>query len=299
MSLLEFSPCTCCNFQHFIVTILAIFISIFYLLHYTKIKVEDNKIASTIHILLNVLFWLAVLIVTALVLFLIALQWNLGLRQKFFANLVSKSTSSGSLSFTEPTPFDKIRCDHVGNVEGTVLEIGLGPGPNFRCWAKRNKYIKKYIGIEINPYFKPMEIIWLNMSATDEVNNNKITSAIKGNSIDVVITTHVLCSVSNMDDVLHTIYRSLKLKGKYYFLEHILADSKDSSFMYTIQAFVSPLLQILGNGCQFKPFYELFTYMKNSHKYLKNFDITIEKFNAPLPIPFVAPHVKGLAIKIK
>jgi hypothetical protein len=38
-------------------------------------------------------------------------------------------------------PSDALRCDHFRNVSGRVLEIGVGPGTNFRCWTGKIIYL--------------------------------------------------------------------------------------------------------------------------------------------------------------
>ena len=72
---------------------------------------------------------------------------NEDLKQKFFANLLAKMTRSASTLDVSYDAFDNIRCDHIKNLNGIVLEIGPGPGTNFRCFHKNNNRIKKYVGI--------------------------------------------------------------------------------------------------------------------------------------------------------
>lgn len=52
-------------------------------------------------------------------------------------------------------------------------------------------------------------------------------------------------------------------------------------------------LLTIGNGCQFKPTWE---YLSNKTN-LQGYDVSLEHFNAPMPLPMLIPHIKGVAVK--
>lgn len=112
-------------------------------------------------------------------------------------------------------------------------------------------------------------------------------------SYDVVVMTHVLCSVDSAETVLANAERALKSGGRMVFLEHVLAE--EGSVLYHFQTqFVAPVLQIVGNGCKFQKLHEVV------EGYLGDrFDVEIEDFDAPMPkfMVFARPHIKGVAVK--
>ena len=57
------------------------------------------------------------------------------------------------LVINKEQPMDVIRCDHVNHVSGRVLELGPGPGTNFKCWENNTK-ITEWVGVEPNKYFQ-------------------------------------------------------------------------------------------------------------------------------------------------
>lgn len=200
------------------------------------------------------------------------------------------------------SPLDEHRCSVLerGNVSGKVMEFGPGPGTNFKCFENRTwaASIEKYVAVEPNTYFEeqieiekkvrgldfPLEFVGLkgeNVDIDDE------------GSYDVVVLTHVLCSVDSAEVVLANAEKALKPGGRLIFMEHILAP--EGSVLYHFQTqFVAPVLQIVGNGCKFQ----------NLHRVVENFlsdrfDVDISDFDAPMPrfMIFARPHIKGVAVK--
>jgi len=193
-----------------------------------------------------------------------------------------------------------IRCNQLAhsNVNGRVLEIGVGTGINFPC-LHDNPNIESYVGIEPNvhmyPFFYdfikkyqiPFEISLSNASATD-------MSDVPSNSIDTVIMTLVLCSVPDPlpKKVISEVHRILKPGGKFLFLEHIQADPSVKPVIYGIQRAVEPVWAIIGDGCRFKPITDYFDDVKNVFS-----RVEYEKFNLPVPIFFIKDGVKGILVK--
>ena len=112
-------------------------------------------------------------------------------------------------------------------------------------------------------------------------------------SIDTVISTHVLCSVDELDDALDEIYRVLKPGGRFVFLEHVATD--DDSWTTSIQRNIRPVWRVFGDGCEFR---DIASALKASFQ--GKMQLKIDEFLAPFPklLQFVSPHVKGIATKI-
>jgi SAM-dependent methyltransferase len=171
-----------------------------------------------------------------------------------------------------------------------------------KCWGNETastmaagKSIQTYIGVEPNRYFAdaikkekvrtqlPFQVNILYSSAIQ-------LPDIEDSSVDSVIGTHVLCSIDNVDPVLREIGRILKPGGRYYFLEHVRV-KQEGSWQHLAQQMLSPLFRIVGNGCQFKPLWQRF----DAHSAL--LDFKYEEWSAPIPLPFVKPHLIGYATR--
>lgn len=193
--------------------------------------------------------------------------------------------------------FDEVRCKDISSgVSGRVLEIGPGPGSNFRCWTD-NTGITEWVGVEPNEFFEieqarqksaynisfPTKTVWMGAE-----NNLDIEPA----TFDFVVSTHVLCSVGDVTPVLAQIERALKPGGKYFFVEHVAAE-KDTYNEY-FQRLVAPLFFRVGAGCEFKDMRSELT----QPQIVRAFDMQIEDFEADsMPLPILVPHVRGVATK--
>ena len=106
-------------------------------------------------------------------------------------------------------------------VKGTVLEIGPGTGANFPFLS--NKQIE-WIGLEPNHAMHPF--LFENISKYDIeaklLDSSTESICLPDNSMDYILSSEVLCSVSDMEKSLTEIRRVLKPNGKFLFLEHVI-----------------------------------------------------------------------------
>jgi len=129
---------------------------------------------------------------------------------------------------------------------GTVAEIGMGTGSNMQYYpdgvkviaVEPNEAMERYIlenaaelGIEID----------IRRSSAEEL-------PLDDESVDTVITTHVLCSVADVQQSLREILRVLKPEGQYLFLEHVAAEQ--GTTLRVMQNIVRRLHAAAFNGCQ-------------------------------------------------
>lgn len=129
--------------------------------------------------------------------------------------------------------------------EEKILEIGFGTGINLKFYPENVKHI---IGIDANE--------GMLKQAEKKIQNNKIKVEVihqsseklpfKDNSIDAALSTYTLCSIKNVESALKEIYRVLKPEGKYYFLEHGLADKP---LVQKLQYIFNPVQNIWADGC--------------------------------------------------
>ena len=107
----------------------------------------------------------------------------------------------------------------VSTAEGRVLEVGIGPGLNLPLYSNR---VERVIGIDPSPEL--LEIARrAGRGAAPEVELVEgVAEAIplEDDSVDCVIITWTLCSVSEAEQALGEIRRVLKPHGAICFAEH-------------------------------------------------------------------------------
>jgi ubiquinone/menaquinone biosynthesis C-methylase UbiE len=201
------------------------------------------------------------------------------LSKRFYAWMMAQSSS----------PDDKIAGERkrflFANIQGKVLEIGPGTGPNLPYYPKDIHWI----GIEPNTHThsylqKKAEKLGLNIDL--RIGSAEWLDA-EDNSIDTVVSTLVLCSVPNIDYTLQAILRVLKPGGRFLFIEHIAAPQ--GTVLRQVQRAIRPIWKVIGDGCH--PDRETLIALENAGFASVNY----ERFNAQLPI--FSPHVIGVATK--
>jgi SAM-dependent methyltransferase len=179
----------------------------------------------------------------------------------------------------------------LGDLHGTVLEIGPGAGPNLRYYPSD----VNWLGVEPNPYMHPylnQAIISLGRPdgrfRVDPGDTGGVRLPAPDASMDAVVSTLVLCSVPNPDATLQEILRVLKPGGKFVFIEHVAA--QDGTRLRSFQNFLQPLWTFVGDGCH--PNRETWSAISQagfSH-------VDIQHFRQPTSGP-ASPHISGTAVK--
>ena len=133
----------------------------------------------------------------------------------------------------------------LGGLTGTVVEVGPGTGLNL-AYLNRNV---TYIGLEPNRHLHTSIRARMRAHGIEgEVRADPIeASGLPAQSADAVISTLVLCSVSDMKAALAAIRRLLRPGGRLVFIEHIAAE--EQSWSRTLQNGVSPLWHRCFDGC--------------------------------------------------
>lgn len=171
------------------------------------------------------------------------------------------------------------------NLRGKILEIGPGAGPNLSYYPRDIHWL----GIEPNPFmhsYLEKEAEKLGISVDIRTGTAEQIEA-EDNSIDVVVSTLVLCSVPNLANTLQEIIRVLKPGGRFLFIEHVAAPN--GTLLRQVQNTVKPIWQAIGDGCN--PNRETGLAIKNA-----GFSsVDYQDFQAPVPL--VAPHIIGVATK--
>jgi SAM-dependent methyltransferase len=123
----------------------------------------------------------------------------------------------------DPPPIRKIRRQVIPQAQGTVLEVGAGSGANFTHYDPVR--VNKLYALEPNPGMirlakkKPgapgLDIEFLGLPGEHLPLGNR--------TVDSVVSTFTLCTISGIEDAIREIARILKPAGKLIFFELGLA----------------------------------------------------------------------------
>jgi len=172
-------------------------------------------------------------------------------------------------------------------LRGSVAEIGPGAGANFRYYPKNihltafepNPFMHSYLHDEAKKYNLDLSIHTCGAEQTP----------VEDDSIDTVICTLVLCSVDDPPAVVSEAKRILKPGGRFLFIEHVAA--QPGTFRRTVQNVIRPAWNIIGDGCC--PNRETWSVLQGAGFS----ECQIEHFIGEIPIPFIKPHIAGVAVK--
>lgn len=133
----------------------------------------------------------------------------------------------------------------LGDLRGTVLELGPGTGVNFDYLSRDIRWI----GVEPSPYMREelrarAERLGFEPSFRDLRGNGL---DVEDGSADVVLSTLVLCSVPDPAATVKEIRRVLKPGGRFVFIEHVAAPR--GSWLRRVQRLVRPVTRFVADGC--------------------------------------------------
>lgn len=203
-----------------------------------------------------------------------------GLRQRIFAWWYAKS------DWTEYTELlDAYKRDLFSNLHGDVVEIGPGTGDNFTYFPEG----VRWIGIEPNVFMHPA----LRETMTKGGIQGEISSGtaermnLPDAGVDAVVSTLVLCSVTNLDETLHEVLRVLRPGGRFAFLEHVAAPK--GTTLRRAQGLVKPVWKLVVDGCN--PDRDIEAAIRRAGF------VSVEVKSFSIPAFIVSPHIAGVAVK--
>ena len=175
------------------------------------------------------------------------------------------------------------------SLSGSLMEIGPGTGANLDYVPEGSRWI----GIEPNQYMHDQlreKAGKHNIEADFAVASGE-GIAVDDATIDCVVCTLVLCSVTDPAQVLSEVKRVLKPGGRFYFIEHVAAPKK--TWLRFSQGVMRPVSRFCADGCC--PDRETGLTIKNS-----GFgSVELEGFRVDRKIMprVVSPHIAGIATK--
>jgi ubiquinone/menaquinone biosynthesis C-methylase UbiE len=174
----------------------------------------------------------------------------------------------------------------LGDLRGTVLEIGPGAGPNLGYYPADIHWIGIEPNLHMHPYIQ-REAGRFGLQHVELRGAPVETIELPEASIDAVVSTQVLCSVDDLDASLRRIRRMLKPGGRFVFLEHVAA--QEGTCTRAVQHVLTPLWKSVFDGCH--PNRETSTSLDRAGF------ACVEIHSFRLSLPVVGPHIAGVAIR--
>jgi ubiquinone/menaquinone biosynthesis C-methylase UbiE len=131
------------------------------------------------------------------------------------------------------------------DAKGELLEIGFGTALNLPFYPKE---VKKIVTTDVNAGMNQLAMKNIKESSI-EVDYHILdvqSLPFADDSFDTVVSTWTLCSIQNLDKGLEEIYRVLKPKGKFIFVEHGLSNELK---IQKWQHFITPIQKVMAEGC--------------------------------------------------
>lgn len=184
--------------------------------------------------------------------------------------------------------FDRLRPRATLGLYGRVLELGFGSGLNLRHYPPE---VSQVLALEPVPLARRLSARRLRAArlAVEFVGVDAAEIPLPDQSVDCVLSTWTLCSISKVEQALTEVRRVLRVGGALHYLEH---GASPEPGVLRWQQRLSPLQQRLAGGCHLERAIE--TLIENSGLRL----LEREQFALRAPAPF-AWHYLGRAERAK
>jgi len=143
-------------------------------------------------------------------------------------------------------PFMIQRTKIIPFAKGNVLEIGIGSGLNIPLYD--TDLVTKIVGVDPSATMHSLAKERINESpvSVEFISADAAEIPLQDQSIDTIVCTYTLCTVSNPQQVLKEVKRLLKPGGKFLFSEH--GNAPDESVV-KFQHKLEPIWKFLADGC--------------------------------------------------
>ena len=150
------------------------------------------------------------------------------------------------VSREERQRWSKVRPRIMGEVEGRVLEIGVGSGFSLRFYPVE----ADVMATEPDPHMLERAQRHLEELGVTNIGLQQAPAEdlpFENASFDHVVSSWVLCTVRDLPRALAEARRVLKPEGTFRFMEHVRND--ESRFWSTVQDLTTPAWRWFGAGC--------------------------------------------------
>ena len=148
--------------------------------------------------------------------------------------------------FGDPKPVRKIRKQILAFAEGKVLEVGVGPGPNFLLYDPAK--VSKIYALEPNPGMTRLAEEQRRRANVEiefiDLPGERIPLA--DDAVDSVVSTFTMCTIPDVREAIRGMRRVLKPGGKFIFFEHGRAPDPQ---IREWQRRSEPITRFLFEGC--------------------------------------------------
>lgn len=145
-----------------------------------------------------------------------------------------------------PKPIDDIRSQIVPLAHGTVLELGVGPGVNFRHYDASK--VNKLFALEPNPGMRKRAVERLPENKLDveflDLPGERIP--LGDATVDTVVSSFTMCTIPGIRAALQGVRRVLKPSGELIFFEHGLSPDAE---IQRWQKRIEPCFRFAFEGC--------------------------------------------------
>jgi ubiquinone/menaquinone biosynthesis C-methylase UbiE len=105
-----------------------------------------------------------------------------------------------------------------------ILEVGVGSGANLKYFPQQSRLVVVDPNIYFEQYFNENKDKFPDIFLEKFIQcTGENMQEVESESVDAVVTTLVLCSVEDIQQVLREVQRVLVPGGKFYYLEHVAA----------------------------------------------------------------------------
>lgn len=191
------------------------------------------------------------------------------------------------LNVTEPKEMASQRRLILQDVKGEILEIGMGTGVNLSYYPE---HIRNLACVEpsgaMHTHARKRSVATGRTIEWHQGRGEQLP--FDEGYFDTVVTTDVLCSVDNVDEVLKEAFRVLKPGGRLHFLEHGLAQEGK---IRKWQIRLNGLSKLIAGGCELT---------RNIEKHLRGSRFLIDELVNVSPfsgINVLYTHIRGIARK--
>lgn len=207
-------------------------------------------------------------------------------RKRFFAWMYHRYLSDQGHPDMDSELNREVRGPLLARAYGEVLEIGAGDGANLPLYPREVSFLTL---LDPNPFLlRHVPVLARQLGIGHYRTLRGVAEALDfpDNHFDTVVSTHVLCSVSDQAQALAEVKRVLRPGGLFLFLEHVAHRRPSAAFR--VQQLINPFWKAVGDGCHL-------TRDTGAAIQEAGFrEVELRSYEAEAP-RFVSPHVVGSA----